>query len=61
MTLRSRRAVKAVRKILADTPDLREPDAWWPMGMDSDEFRRGALWSENWWRQQIEKALEGKS
>lgn len=50
-----------LRKIVAETPDIREPDTWWPLSQDSEEFKRGARWVENWWRIQISKALEGKS
>lgn len=43
--------------VLSDTPDIRETDTWWPLGNDSAEFKRGARWSENWWRENITRAL----
>ena len=49
-----------IRDLLTRTPDIREPDVWWPLGDDGDEFKRGARWSENWWRLNIENALHGK-
>lgn len=50
--------IQELRKILADTPDVRAPGIWWPLGDDSDEFKRGARWAENWWRIKISQAID---
>lgn len=36
--------------VFKQTPDVRKPDAWWPLSQDSEEFKAGACWAENWWR-----------
>lgn len=59
MTHHSENALAELRKVVAETADIRDPETWWPLGMDSEEFKRGARWAENWWRIQIKKELEG--
>lgn len=56
--LKSRRRVRKMRELIQRTPDITKPDAWFPLDMDSDEFKRGARWAESWWRAQVGRILD---
>lgn len=50
--------IEQVRTLKDGTPNLSDPETWWPLTMDSEEFRRGARWSDAWWRDHVTRPLD---
>lgn len=55
---KNKKRIQAIRDFTGITPDITVLDAWFPLGMDSEEFKRGARWSEAFWRSQIRRILD---
>jgi hypothetical protein len=49
--------VAAIRELLETTPDVTQPEAWWPLGADDPNYREGAVWVESWWRTKLSALL----
>jgi len=44
-------------RAILDYYSPRVTEGWWPFDQDHPEFKRGAIFEDNFWRSQIEAAL----